>query len=253
MDKEVKAAGTKRAEVLWQHNSISMGAEVKNATAYAGVKEDKPFLLACLKRLTKGGKKGHVITSPCPAPPSIHLHAHKNGDRMDPPNFTEAWNNPSFSTLYSWEKLMDLNCITGGPEPGAWGGWREGGRWGSGGGGSKPGESGTEMEFRFNREEDNPSLTVCRFPSRPLWGRQLIHWWFSLSGGATLQMLHQENSSTPTANSIAQPPCWCAIALFKWGKLIMKLRYEWKPKCGSWIIDEFFVSFFNHGCRLKIL
>lgn len=49
---------------------------------------------------------------------------------------------------------MDLNCITG--EAAA-----RGRAWG-GRGGSKPGGGGTEMEFRFNREEDNPSLTVCR-------------------------------------------------------------------------------------------
>lgn len=113
MDKEVNRGGMKAAQGLWQHDRISMGAVVEMPQDTLESKNTKLFLRACLKRLTKGGKKGHVITSPCPAPPSIHLHAHKNGDRMDPPNFTEAWNNPPFSPLYSWEKLMDLNCISG--------------------------------------------------------------------------------------------------------------------------------------------
>lgn len=113
MDKEVNGASTENSRGTMATQLDFKGSGGENATAYAGVKEYKLFLRACLKGLTKGGKKGHVITSPRPAPPSIHLHAHKNGDRMDPPNFTEAWNNPPFSTLYSWEKLMDLNCITG--------------------------------------------------------------------------------------------------------------------------------------------
>lgn len=44
----------------------------------------------------EGGKKGHATTSPRPAPPSIHLHTHKNGQRTDPPDSTEARNNPPF-------------------------------------------------------------------------------------------------------------------------------------------------------------
>lgn len=97
MDREVNRGGVKRAKVLWQHDTILMAAVLKMPQRTLESKNTNSFSGPRLNRLTKGGKKGHVITSPCPAPPSIHLHAHRNGDRMDPPNFTEAWNNPPFS------------------------------------------------------------------------------------------------------------------------------------------------------------
>lgn len=112
MIKEVNGPGTKTAEVLWQHASISIGAEVKMPQRPLESKNTNS-LPARLKRLTKGGKKGHVITSPCPAPPSIHLHAHKNGGRMDPPNFTEAWDNPPFSPFIPGKSLWILIALLG--------------------------------------------------------------------------------------------------------------------------------------------
>lgn len=74
-----------------------------------------------------------VITFICSTPLSIHLHTHtpKNAHRFS--QLQRSVEQSVFQTLYSWEKLIDLNCITGrreGPE-----------------GASEPAEGEAEMEF----------------------------------------------------------------------------------------------------------
>lgn len=67
------------------------------------------------------GERWHVITFLCPTPPSIHLfsqshsHTHKpkhTREHMAFPWLQWSMEQSSFQLLYSWEKLMDLNCIT---------------------------------------------------------------------------------------------------------------------------------------------
>lgn len=78
--KEVNGPGMKTAEVLWQHNSIPIGAEVKMPQRPLESKNTNS-LRACLKCLTKGGERRDTLLPP-PAPPlhqSIFTHT-KMGD-----------------------------------------------------------------------------------------------------------------------------------------------------------------------------
>lgn len=110
----------------------------------------------------------------------------------DSSNFSEAWNNPSFSSFHSGGKPMDLNCITGRSERSR--------------GASKLQEGKPETDFWFYGKGDHPSadsldlicllfgfpfslpfislLWFC-FPqaARPFnnnckWDYNLIIWWF---------------------------------------------------------------------------
>lgn len=110
---------------------------------------DSFFMSVCEKWLTRGERGHDCYYLPLLHPsinPSSHTHTHENTHRFSQLQWSVEQS--PFQPLYSWEKLMDLNCITGrrqGPE-----------------GASKPGEGGTEMEFWLNRRENNPSLTVWR-------------------------------------------------------------------------------------------
>lgn len=127
---------------------------------------------------------------------------------------------------------MDLNCITGR-------------RWGPEGA-SKPGEGGTEMEFWFNRRENNPSLTVWRL-SLPLspsfYGfHSFSSCLFFLTGGISITVptckwyqirmvrrkRHIWSNYLPTD----------MFMLFWSGKSITKLCDKRKSKCTCWIINE---------------
>lgn len=222
----------KTAEVLWQHASISIGAEVKMPQRPLESKNTNS-LPARLKTPDKGREEGTRYYLPLPRP------------SINPSSRTQKWGTHGssqlhwsmgqspFQALYSWEKLMDLNCITGEAARGR--------AWGKGGG-SKPGGGGTEMEFRFNREEDNPSLTVCRlslpcFP--PLRTLTRPQWWFFLSGGATMQMFcARKTAARQRQIQLHSHPACMRLLSSSGGKLIMKLRHEWKPNCSCWIIDE---------------
>lgn len=140
-------------------NAAAFGRERRwNATAHAGVEEHKLFLRARFKRLK--GREGRRDTLLPPLAPPLHQSIFtrtKMGNARILPTPLKRATIPPFSPLYSWEKLMDLNCISGEASRGQraqspnLAQWEE--KWNS----------------DFTERMDNPSLTVCRLspPSLP--------------------------------------------------------------------------------------
>lgn len=101
----------------------------------------------------RGGQRRHGCYYLLLLHPPINPSSHSSHTHMDFSNFGGARNNPLSDPFFSWEKLMDLNCITGrhqGPK-----------------GASKPGEGGTEMEFWLNKRRNNTSPMAWGIESFP--------------------------------------------------------------------------------------
>lgn len=110
MGKEANGVGVKAAEGLWQHESLSLLAEVKMPQRTLGSKKTNSFLF---ETPDKGEGRRDTLLPPL-APPLHQSIFTRTQMRIAPilPTSLKHGTIPSFSPRYSWEKLMDLNCIT---------------------------------------------------------------------------------------------------------------------------------------------
>lgn len=171
---------------------------------------------------------------------------------MDPPNFTEAWDNPPFSPFIPGKSLWILIALLG-RRPGA----------GRGGGGEGPNLAEAEQKWNSDLTERRiiPLWQSAGYLSRVslLWGRSLVlsDGSFSAAGAAMQMFCARETAARRRQIQLHGHRADMRLLSSSGGRLIMKLRHEWKPNCSCWIIDEciylFIYLVLNKGCRLRII